>query len=32
MARALFGNQGSDYSLREMRLSPVLQLGLRYTF
>jgi hypothetical protein len=32
MARALFGNQGSDYSLRELRLSPVMQLGLRYTF
>jgi hypothetical protein len=32
MARAWLGNQGSDSSLREMRLSPVLQLGLRYTF
>jgi hypothetical protein len=32
LAKVLFGTQGSDYSLREMRLSPVLQLGLRYTF
>ena len=35
LGRALFGNQGSngyESALREMRLSPVLQLGLRYTF
>jgi len=32
VGRALFGNQGFDNALREMRLSPVLQLGLRYTF
>ena len=30
--RALFGNQGFDGALREMRLSPVLQLSLRYRF
>lgn len=30
--RALFGNQGFDGTLRELRLSPVLQLGVRYTF
>jgi hypothetical protein len=30
--RALFGNQGVDSALRDMRLSPVMQLGLRYSF
>ncbi len=30
--RALFGNQGVDNALRDMRLSPVMQLGLRYSF
>ena len=30
--RALFGTQGAENALREMRLSPMLQLGLRYTF
>jgi hypothetical protein len=30
--RALFGNQGMDNALRDMRLSPVMQLGLRYSF
>lgn len=29
---ALFGNQGFEGTLRELRLSPVLQLGVRYTF
>jgi hypothetical protein len=32
VGRALFGSQGMDNALREMRLSPVLQLGLRYSF
>lgn len=32
LGRALFGNQGMERSLREMRLAPVMQLGLRYTF
>ena len=32
VGRALFGNQGSDQALREMRLSPMLQVGLRYSF
>lgn len=31
-ARGLFGNSGWDNTLREMRLSPVLQLGLTYAF
>lgn len=31
-SRALFGNQGFDGTLRELRLSPVLQLGVRYNF
>lgn len=30
--RALLGNQGVEGTLRELRLSPVLQLGVRYTF
>lgn len=29
---APFGNQGFDGALRELRLSPVLQLGVRYAF
>jgi hypothetical protein len=29
---ALFGNQGLEGTLRELRLSPVLQLGVRYDF
>jgi hypothetical protein len=32
VGRALFGSQGMDRGLREMRLSPVFQLGVRYTF
>lgn len=32
LGRAVFGNQGFDSSLRELRLSPVLQLGVRYAF
>lgn len=32
LGRALFGNQGLERSLRELRLSPVMQLALRYTF
>lgn len=30
--RALFGNQARDSALRELRVSPLLQLGVRYTF
>lgn len=30
--RALLGNQAMDLAVREMRLAPVLQFGLRYTF
>ena len=30
--RALFGNTGRENAWRELRLSPVLQLGLRYRF
>lgn len=30
--RALFGSQGMEGALRELRLSPVLQLGVRYAF
>lgn len=30
--RVLLGNGGTNSTLREMRLSPVLQLGLRYSF
>lgn len=30
--RALFGNQGTQQALREMRIAPVMQLGLRYAF
>ena len=32
VGRALFGNTGRDNAWRELRLSPVLQLGLRYRF
>jgi hypothetical protein len=32
LGRALLGVQGADNSRRELRLSPVLQLGLRYAF
>lgn len=32
LGRAVFGNQGFDSALRELRLSPVLQLGVRYAF
>lgn len=31
-ARSIFGTQALDGALREMRLSPVLQLGVRYSF
>ncbi len=31
-SRALLGNQGMEMALRELRLSPVLQLGVRYQF
>lgn len=30
--RALLGNQAMDLAVREMRLAPVLQLGVRYEF
>ena len=30
--RALFGTQGKENAWRELRLSPVLQVGLRYTY
>lgn len=30
--RALFGNQGTESALRELRLSPLLQLGVSYSF
>ncbi len=32
VGRAIFGNQGFESALREMRLAPVLQVGVRYTF
>ncbi|MBU6257030.1 MAG: hypothetical protein KGL18_03000 [Burkholderiales bacterium] len=32
VGRALFGNQAMDNALHDMRLSPMLQLGLRYAF
>ncbi len=32
VGRAVFGNQGMNQALRDMRLSPVLQLGMRYKF
>ncbi len=31
-SRALFGTQGMGQALRELRVSPVLQLGMRYRF
>lgn len=30
--RALLGNQGAENALRELRLSPLFQLGVRYSF
>lgn len=32
VGRALLGTQGMEAALRELRLSPMLQLGVRYTF
>jgi hypothetical protein len=32
VGRAIFGNQGMESALRELRVSPVLQLGVRYAF
>lgn len=32
VGRALFGNQGWETALREIRLAPVFQLAVRYTF
>ncbi len=32
VGRALFGSQGLNSSLRALRLSPLLQLGVRYSF
>lgn len=32
LGKALFGNQGMERSLRELRLAPVLQVGVRYVF
>ena len=32
VGRALLGTQGTDNALRDLRLSPVLQLGMRYSF
>lgn len=32
VGRALFGNQGMERALREMRIAPLLQLGVRYAF
>ena len=32
LGRAVFGTQGMDRSLRDVRLAPVMQLGMRYTF
>ena len=32
VGRAIFGNQGFEAALREMRLAPVLQLAVRYSF
>lgn len=32
VGRALFGNQAMDAALREMRLGPMLQFGMRYAF
>ena len=30
--RAILGNQGMETAVRDMRLAPVLQLGMRYSF
>jgi hypothetical protein len=32
LGRAVFGSQAMDQALREMRLAPLLQLGVRYSF
>jgi hypothetical protein len=32
VGRALFGNQGVERAMREMRIAPLLQLGIRYAF
>lgn len=32
VGRALFGNQGMDAALHQLRLAPVAQLGVRYSF
>lgn len=32
VGRAIFGNQGWETALRDIRLAPVLQLGVRYAF
>ncbi|GMV46848.1 MAG: hypothetical protein AMXMBFR66_22460 [Pseudomonadota bacterium] len=32
VGRALFGQQAMDVALRELRLAPMLQLGVRYAF
>ncbi len=32
VGRAVFGSQAMDMALRELRLSPLLQLGVRYSF
>ena len=32
LGRAIFGNQGRENAWRELRVSPVLQVGLRYKF
>lgn len=32
VGRAIFGNQGRENAWRELRVSPVLQVGLRYRF
>lgn len=32
LGRAMLGNQGMDAAVRDLRLAPVLQLGVRYSF
>ena len=32
LGQALLGNQGMERALRDLRLAPVFQLGVRYTF
>lgn len=32
LGKAMFGNQGMDMAIRELRLAPVLQLAVRYAF